>query len=98
MKRLLALLPLLLLSACNDDAGARQAMAKCKLNPNAQVDAGMADVTFLANCMEAKGYIRDDTLYWSRGAKCADLMSAGEEAGCYRPDNWFESFMAKGRK
>ena len=60
-------------------------MAQCKLDPRAE--APFWNGQFLANCMQAKGYIRDDTLPYSKNAWCADIMTAGQESECYRADS-----------
>jgi hypothetical protein len=76
---------LLLLMGCGRAPTTREGMAQCKLEPKAE--APLWDEVFLENCMEAKGFVRDDSLSINLNLQCADDVSAATEPACYRHDS-----------
>ncbi|HEY1613955.1 MAG TPA: hypothetical protein VGF97_09725 [Rhizomicrobium sp.] len=85
MKRIATLGLTLLLLGCDRSHDALQSMAQCKLDKRAE--APVWNETFLQNCMEAKGLIRDDSLMINQKFRCSDDVSAPTEAACYRRSN-----------
>jgi hypothetical protein len=76
---------LLLLVGCDRAPAAREVMAQCKLEPKAE--APLWNEVFLQNCMEARGFVRDDSLLVNSNLRCAGDMSAATESACYRHDS-----------
>jgi hypothetical protein len=90
--RLCVLLPLLALAACDDPATKRQALAQCKIDPNAKPSSGFPewDPLFLETCMRARGYAFD--------RNCAAWVPAQYDASCYWLDNWFTERFAHAKQ
>ena len=82
MKKIAALISLLLLAGCDNRPTALQSMAQCKLDPRA--GTAVWNDLFLQTCMEAKGYVRDDRRQIAPSFKCSNDVSAAEEPACYR--------------
>jgi hypothetical protein len=84
---------LLPLAGC-DDPDARKNLAQCELSPSARTATGDLYPGYMTTCMQSKGYVEDENLTGPRNAKCRDILNSDEEASCYRPDNWFEKWLA----
>ncbi|MGH7073271.1 MAG: hypothetical protein ACREFD_03620 [Stellaceae bacterium] len=90
-----ATLTLLLTGSGCDRADTRRSLAQCMLSPQAHSSDGAWNDSFIALCMESKGFVEDDQLT-SSGAKCETLDYSGLTASCYRRDNsltewWYDS-------
>jgi len=77
---------LLPLAACGGPH-VRINLAQCKFMPAAKDRLGVWDTKYLAACMQAHGYIVDDSLTGQDGEKCVNLPSPQIDARCYRLDS-----------
>lgn len=90
MRCLTVVMVLLLLVGCDAGPGIRQNLAQCKLAPEAKHPMEAWDNTYLANCMQARGYrldrSKEDILY------CSKLPHPAASEDCYRRDDWLANF------
>ena len=91
-----ALLMTLLLASCDDGAGARQALAQCKLAPEATRSSRYyEDFPYLRQCMQSKGFVEDSNLFKVGGESCGPDMYSYQVAACYRRDTALAGWLAE---
>jgi len=82
MRKLVLIVTLLVLGACDQSPATRQNLAQCEMDPKAKISAGGWDVSFLEICMQARAYSLDPN-------RCGALPFPQIEPGCYRSDTWY---------
>jgi hypothetical protein len=90
MRSLGLLIPLLLLTACDDKPSVRQNLAQCKIDRRAHSSDGIYDEGFLYECMQALGFILDNHLTTA----CITGEYPQVDDACYRRDSWVSDLKA----
>ena len=93
MKKLVIFALSMALGGCYGGAEARQSFAQCELDFPAKTSGENPFSSFLVTCMAAHGFILDRNL----AEYCAGDVYPPLVASCYRPDNWFAAWLARGR-
>jgi hypothetical protein len=79
MKRIVLILPLLALTACDDGPTETETLAQCRLG-----DSLPSDDDYMKTCMQAKGFLLDTSL-----STCDKQEYPQHDVACYRCDRWF---------
>jgi hypothetical protein len=90
MKWCLVVLPLFILTACDDGPAVRQNLAQCELDGRAKNSSGGWDVSFLSTCMQAKAFAID----LKADPICGQLDYAEIDSACYRRDSWLAALFS----
>jgi hypothetical protein len=84
---------MVLLTGCDQAPAIRQNLAQCQLSPEAHRKSGAWDDSYLAICMQARGYRLDTSR--SNNARCDALPYPAIVEACYRRDNWISNFFGE---
>ena len=101
MKRAIIFVLLAFLAGCDDGPAIRKALAECMISDK-NLRYGRENLAketdwFLEQCMQAKGYILDETIQpdGHRNLPCSKRPFPALEPKCYRPDIWWSGLLAK---
>ncbi len=88
----------ILLAACDDGSGARQALAQCKISlKNERFEDGRYHFGPILLCMQSKGYVEDNNLVTETGESCGPELWSSEIASCYRRDTDLDKWLVGAR-
>lgn len=90
----LVLLSFLALLSC-DGPKIRQELADCEIRPRAVLETGDYNRTFVVQCMQAKGFVVDESIKLAPHQSCWEPVNPDLNAGCYRRDDWLSEQLSR---
>ncbi len=86
------------LAGCDEGSATRQALAQCKVSIEDKPKVfGHYPFGPLLLCMQAKGFVEDNSLIKASGERCGPDIYSHEDAECYRRDTDLAKWLAEVR-